>query len=205
MAFLNEPQRAAVSNAIRNAEARTSGEIVTVVAAQSDDHLVVVTLAAALVALIVPGALAPFVHIVAAGNLFFLQLAGFVAIFGLMTIRPLRFALLPAALKRAQAERLARAQFFARGLHLTEGRTGVLIFVSVAERYVEILADAGINEKVAPEAWHGIVQGFVTRVRRGEVSRGFVDAVEAVGAILATHFPVPARNPNELPDHLYVI
>jgi putative membrane protein len=111
----------------------------------------------------------------------------------------------PLSIKRTLASQLAREQFFARGLHLTRGRTGVLVFVSVAERYVEILADAGINEKVGKAEWAEIVAAFVSRVSQGQTVVGFVRAVDAVGDVLATHFPGGRSDTNELPDRLFVI
>jgi len=67
----------------------------------------------------------------------------------------LRFYVVPRRAKHDRAHSEAMRQFFAQGLDKTEHRTGVLIFASVAERYAEIVADAGINEKVTPQVWTG--------------------------------------------------
>ena len=63
--------------------------------------------------------------------------------------------------------REAMRQFFAQGLHKTENRTGVLIFASVAERYAEIVADAGINAKVTPEVWDQAVAALIAGIKAG--------------------------------------
>jgi putative membrane protein len=160
--------------------------------------------APALCALVLPGLAAPFGRLVAAGDLFIVQLGVFVLLYGLLLVPAVRRTVIPAGVQRGAAERLAREQFFTRGLHLTEGRTGVLIFVSVAEHYVEILADAGVDAKVPQHEWQSIVDGFVMQLRGGRVADGFTAAVAKVGAHLAAHFPA-ARTPNELPDHLFVI
>ena len=81
----------------------------------------------------------------------------------------------------------------------------MLIFVSIAERYVEILADAGIDSKVDQAAWQQIVDKFVSDVRSARVADGFRIAIQKVGEILAEHFPAGAKNPDELPNKLYVI
>src|SRR3546814_13520591 len=78
----------------------------------------------------------------------------------------------------------------------------LLIFVSVAEHYVEILADQAINEKVAQEEWDSIVAAFVAAVKQGRVAEGFEQAVDACGALLAQHFPAAPGARNELPDRL---
>src|SRR3546814_13777191 len=81
----------------------------------------------------------------------------------------------------------------------------LLIFVSVAEHYVEILADQAINEKVAQEEWDSIVAAFVAAVKQGRVAEGFEQAVDACGALLAQHFPAAPGERNELPDRLIEI
>ena len=96
-------------------------------------------------------------------------------------------------------------QFFAQGLHQTENRTGVLIFASLAERYAEIIADAGINAKVAPDVWDNAVAALIDGMRRDQPGDGFVAAIEQCGAVLALHFPPGALNRDELPNKLVEI
>jgi uncharacterized protein len=83
-----------------------------------------------------------------------------------------------------------------------ERNNGVLLFVSVAERHVEIVADQGINEVVAHDAWQSIVNGFIERVRMRQVAEGFLTAIAACGELLADHFPAADDNRNELPNRL---
>ena len=112
---------------------------------------------------------------------------------------------MPAALKRRRASRLAREQFLAHGLDRTRERTGVLIFVAVAERYVEIIADAGIDAVVPPGTWDQAVAAFVERVRTGRIAEGFLAAIGLVGDRLAEHFPPSADDVDELPNRLIEI
>ena len=81
----------------------------------------------------------------------------------------------------------------------------MLIFVSLAERYAEIVADAGINAKVPQDMWDSIVAGLIDDAKHGRLADGFVTAVAAVGALLAEHFPVGPDDVNELDDHLVEI
>jgi putative membrane protein len=78
----------------------------------------------------------------------------------------------------------------------------VLIFVSVAERYVEILADEGIHQRMPAGAWDQIVTDFTAQVRAGRIAAGFLQAIDACGARLIEHFPARAGDRNELPDRL---
>jgi putative membrane protein len=92
-------------------------------------------------------------------------------------------------------------------MHKTQKRTGVLIFAAVAERYVEIIADAGINAEVSQEVWDKGVAALVSAITAGRPGDGFVAAIEQCGAVLAQHFPVEpgSVNPDELPDRLVEI
>jgi putative membrane protein len=85
-------------------------------------------------------------------------------------------------------------------LQHTELRTGVLIFVSVAERYAEVLADAGIAQKVPVEVWDSAVKGLLSDIRAGRAADGFVKVIETCATTLAEHFPPGAINRNELPN-----
>ena len=84
-------------------------------------------------------------------------------------------------------------------------RTGVLIFVSLDERYAEVVADSGINAKVRQDEWNAIIADLVAKAGAERLTDGFVGAIDAVGAMLAAHFPPRKRNPNELDDHLVEI
>jgi putative membrane protein len=77
-----------------------------------------------------------------------------------------------------------------------------LLFVSLAERYAEVIADEGIATCVDQSAWDGIVDVLVTHAHKGNVADGFVVAAELSGALLATHFPKTDDDTNELDDHL---
>jgi putative membrane protein len=80
-----------------------------------------------------------------------------------------------------------------------------LIFASVAERYAEIVADAGINSKVTPDVWDKAVAALIAGLKDGRAGDGFVAAVELCGAVLAEHFPPGALNRDELPNKLVEI
>ena len=74
-----------------------------------------------------------------------------------------------------QAHDNALRQFLARNVHITTQRTGVLLFVSLAERYAAVVADAGIDRQVRQEDWDGVVAELVEQARRGSPRRRFRD------------------------------
>jgi putative membrane protein len=202
MRFTDEDHQA-VTAAIREAEKRTCGQIVCVLARSSSDYAYVPVLWAALLALLVPWPLIYFTQL-SVQHIYLLQIAVFIAAALVLAWLPLRMALVPRAVKRARAHRAAVQQFFVRGLTRTRNRTGVLIFVSLAERYARVLADEGIADKVDNTEWQAAVDALTGHMRDGRIAAGFVAAVERCTTVLAAHAP-PGGAPDELPDRLYVI
>jgi uncharacterized membrane protein len=82
----------------------------------------------------------------------------------------------------------------------TEHNSGVLIYVLLADRHVEIVADRGINAKVEDTAWRGIVSSMQSEFSAGNFETGAVAGIQAISDLLALHFPPGTSNPNELPD-----
>lgn len=103
-----------------------------------------------------------------------------------------------------QVEDRAEREFFLNRVHLTEGKTGILIFVSVMERRAVILADTAINEKVGPEEWDSILHDLTARLKEGSWDLAFKEAIARCGAVLAKHFPAQKQNPNEITNHLII-
>jgi putative membrane protein len=203
--LLTEDEKQQVSGAIRQAEARTRGELVTVITRASDDYFYIPTLWAALIALVVPAVIILYGSWMDAAAIFEIQAASFIVLALLFRLPVIKYVLVPKAIKRQRASRVAREQFFIQGLQNTEGHTGVLLFVSVAERYVEVIADKGINDVVPAGTWDRVVNDFVSKVRAGRYAEGFLSAIADCDAILAEHFPAQKDNINELPDHLIEI
>jgi putative membrane protein len=202
--FIPTADEKRISAAIAMAEKSTSGEIVAVVAAQSDSYAYAPFLWAALFALLVPW---PFIFFTwwPIQWIYLLQLVVFAALATLLTIGGWRHRLVPRSVKRHHAHGRAVEQFLVQNLHTTQGRTGVLIFVSVAERYAEILADKGIHAKVPAGTWQSIIDDLTHAIGQGNTADGFVKAIEQTGSILAAHFPPGTHDPNALPNHLIVL
>jgi putative membrane protein len=100
---------------------------------------------------------------------------------------------------------MARRQFLEQGLHHTAHATGILLFVSEAEHYVEIIVDRGIHARVPDARWDDIVAEFVREVRAGNTLRGFERALSRCGDVLAEAVPKTPDNTNELDDRLVLI
>jgi putative membrane protein len=200
-----DDDRREIKAAVQSAEQRTSGEFVAVVARASDHYLAIALLWAAAFALILPAPLLLFGHLRYL-HIYQLQIAAFILLTLLFEFLPgLHMALVPRRLRHERARRLAHAQFYEQGVQLTREHSGVLLFVSLGERYVEIVADKGIHERIGEARWRAIVDGFVQKVGAGNVTDGFVTAISACGEAMAEHYPARADDTDELSDGLIEI
>ncbi|MDB5498091.1 MAG: hypothetical protein JWP28_2122 [Phenylobacterium sp.] len=230
MKTLSPSELAAIEAAVRQAEARTTGEIYCVVTEESSHYGETAIAWAAGVALLGPALLLLAGVHVTIPDLFStwsasqvgaavesavrrallgaiaLQVVLFVLTAVIVSIPPVRRALTPGSLKRLRVRRRAAEQFVAKNLHLTRERTGVLIFVSLGERMAELIADDGIAEHVEPHVWDRAMAALTEGLRRGQQEAGFAAAIGLCADVLAEKFPQrPGDNPNELPDAVVVL
>jgi putative membrane protein len=201
---ISAQERGRIANAIRSAEARTSGEIVCVLARSSSHATALPVLLAAAIALALPWLLVACTALTVE-RILLLQVAVFLALLLLLSVPRVRAALMPRKTRRAIAHRAAMEQFAMRGIAHKKDRSGILIFVSLAERYARIIADDGIAARVPQAEWQAAVDALIAHMRDGRISDGFVTAVDLCGEKLATHFPRTATGSDELPDRIYVI
>lgn len=201
--MLSEEECRRIGEAIRAAERRSGADIVCVLARSSSDYSAVPVLWAALIALTAPWPLIAFTGW-SVTRIFAVQILVFMACTVVMSAAPLRMALVPRAVRRARAHRAAVEQFHTRGLARTQSRRGVLVYVSMEERYVRILADAGISEKVPDARWRPVIEALVGKLRSGAVAEGIEEAVAACGNLMAGLFPAGGAG-NELPDRIYLV
>jgi len=206
MIRFSDADKANITAAIHAAEKNTSGEFVAVVARSSDHYIFLPLLWAAFVALLAPGIFLLSGSWLSSMHIYQIQLAVFIVLALLFLFVPeLHLWMVPRQVKHSRASRLAKAQFYQQGVQLTPHHSGVLLFVSLAEHYVEIVADKGIHEKIGEAHWQAIVQDFVEHVRQGETVEGFVAAISACGDAMAKHYPPGPVNNNELSDGLIEI
>jgi putative membrane protein len=196
--------RARVEAAVQAAEARSKGQIVPVVVAQSSTYadvrlraaLLGLGIATAAVVLALPQA--GLAWIIAA------QGAGMAVGYALSATPALLRALAGrAALAHASHDRAMRA-FLEHGLAHTSERTGVLLFASMLERQVVVLGDEAIHAKMKDREWDRVLAALTAELARGAPDEGFCRAIAIVGDKLAEHFPAQGPTANELPNRLEV-
>jgi len=134
-----------------------------------------------------------------------LQILVFFALLVLLSLPSIRVALIPRKARRAIAHRAAMTQFAMRGIAHKKDRSGIMIFVSLAERYARIIADDGIAARVPQSEWQAAVNALVTHMRDGRIADGFVTAIDLCGNKLAAHFPRAGTSSDVLPDKIFLI
>ncbi|MDE2404039.1 MAG: hypothetical protein KGM17_04900 [Sphingomonadales bacterium] len=218
---LTDADRGRIAAAVTAAEARTSGEIVTILADASDRYEDVALTWSALVAMLALAvlAIAPGFSLALVDRVMgwwahewhprtvlslalVVAVAKFAGMWLLQSWRPLRLALVPGPVKHARVRARAVTAFRVGTERRTVGSTGIVIYLSRAERRAEIVADAAIAAKVAPEVWGEAMAAMLAAIREGRPADGLCEAVARVGAVLSEHFPVKPGDVNELPDRL---
>jgi len=202
--MLNAGERRKLAETIKEVESRTDAEVFTVLARESDNYLYISTLWAAFLSLL----LAPLMQFlpwwIDYQQAFTLQWILFIALAVLFRWRRLTMLLVPKRVKYWRASNLARRQFLEHELHSTKGRLGLLIFVSLAEHYVEILADRGLAEHITDESWQEVVENFISEIKKNKTPEAYIHCVERCGELLQEAAPATVIK-NELPNHLVVL
>lgn len=218
-----------IAGAIAAAEARTSGEIFCVLARRVSSYRDVSLAWAAAAALLLPLGLIPLgldpawipgfadsweaAHLAARdvsigqaiGAYALIQAVVFLTVYLVTRLPTVTRWVTPRAVRRARVRDAAVQQFLAHGLHVTEARTGVLIFAALGDHQVEIVADMGIHTQVDQSVWGDAAEALSQGLKRDDPAGGFEAAVGLCGEVLAKHFPPGTENPNEVVDRLVVI
>jgi putative membrane protein len=220
MLKLSADDHAGVSAAIAAAEAKSDGEIIAIAADQSDAYHDVGLHYAVLVLFLVLAFFAIWPHQL---ELWWTRLMGwtsepsmrqlltlllgfallkFLVVLFILKWRPLRMLLTPGSTKTRRVRRRAVMLFKTGAERRTIGRTGILIYLSMAERRAEIVGDEAITAVTTPETWGEAMAALLKDVKDGRPGDGIVAAVGLIGDVLATHFPKTSEDSNEIPDKL---
>lgn len=199
--LLSEAAQARIAAAVAAAERTTAGEIVVTVVSESDPYPRAELFAA--LAAAIPAALLLTLATGSESLFRFLPVAVVATAVGVGIVRRLPFFKRPFVspwIRNAEVRQRAVQAFFDHRLYQTRDATGVLLFISLLERRVELLADRGIDERVPAGSWDRVVADLTAAMRRGAVVDPTVAAVEQIGAILAAHAPPRDDDTNELSD-----
>src|SRR5690606_38161285 len=112
------------------------------------------------------------------------------------------YLVLPRKLRLHEVEEAAALEFLKHEVFATRQRTGVLIYISLLERAVFVLADKGLLQKFDSKYWEGLGLKLAQDFNAHEAGRSFFAALDHMAPDFEKEFPPGADNPNELPDHL---
>jgi len=203
--LFSEADKTRVAETVRNAEAHTSGEIVPLVVNASDHYVYVHFIGAVIGQILFLGVgiwILPECDLV---RLLIFQALGFLLGYLLSKyVPPLKRSLLSHGTADAEVYDRALRAFYENELYRTRDRTGILIFVSLLERRVQVLADTGINARVPPGTWDEVVRIILEGIRLRDLSQGLCNAITRCGEILAREFPRKSDDTDELGDQLRI-
>lgn len=200
--FFTDQEKERIRQAVVTAEAKTAGEIVPMIVTSAARYTEIELLG--LVGGLFAGMVIEWIWSDPWGSPYFQLWPVFGALIGFLLGRfaDVKRLLAPSSRITEAVHTLALASFTEQGLHYTKDHTGILILVSLLEHRVEVLADRGINQKVAQGTWDEVVHIITAGIKSGQACDAFCKAIERCGAILATHFPRQADDKDELPNRL---
>lgn len=202
-----------IREAVAEAETRTSGEIVPYVVHRSDDYDAAIWRGASALAIIGLGLVLLFVQFYEGwgfgwvytswGAVLIALLGGTLGAGLTAAIRPLRRWLAGTDQLDRTVHYRAMQAFVEEEVFNTRDRTGILLFVSLLEHRIEVIGDAGINQRVAPDDWIGIVERIRTGIKNENLTVGLVDAIGMCGDLLEeSGVVIKPDDTNELPNRV---
>ena len=222
--MLSEKDRTRISDAITQAESKTSGEIFCVLARQVSHYREVPLLWATVAGFIVPPLLVlAGLHRLALASIFsswtdesarameglilralstygLVQAGLFLCVTIIVAVPAVRRVMTPGPMKSHHVREAARLHFVAAGARLSDAEPHILIFASLADRRVELVAHDNIHKAVGEGPWNAAVAAVVAGMKAGRPADGMVAAIEICGAALAQHFPPDGPPKNRLPN-----
>jgi putative membrane protein len=203
--FLTAEEYEQINAAVKKAEKTTAGEIVCMVHAASYHYPMSNVIGAVALALPAALALTPLVGgwlWIGTQNMWvFLSILAPAFVLGYWLVKYIPWLKKIFISDREiveEVEEAAVTSFFKHGLYRTRDGTGILIFISVFERKVWVLADRGIDAKVSSDHWRSVVAGITEGIRNKQAATAICQAVDTIGQTLAEHFPVAPDDINEL-------
>ena len=196
-------QKAAIEAAFSAAQQRTRAPIVCVLARASANYEFSPLLATGLLGLLTPWPLLMFTNL-SAQRIFLAQLVVCFVASAILMLSPLRLLLTQRGGRRANAHRAALAQFQLRELDRIAERSGVLVYVSLAERYARVIAAESAAQAISQGQWQTFVDALVADMRERGPAEALTNAAARCADVLASPFP-PTGAPPQHRQHFHVM
>ncbi len=204
--YIDQAKIKEIETAIVRAEKKTSGEIVPLVVKSSSaiGHVPIITFSAIFIAMLI-FSLEHFQRSHIFDMAYWPVVNVLLAVLMAFVISRFEFVqrtLISEDDRQAQVKLRAELEFYRLGMTKTAGSTGILVFVSLLERRIEVMADQSIASKLPAETWTGVVEQVLSGIRQGDLAKGLCNAIDTCGTILADNFPIAPGDQNELRDHI---
>ncbi len=209
-----------ISSAVQKAESKTSGEIATAMIKESYDYAIyelmfaiVIGFVYFVVMMFFAGSIEQYLQ----GKFWDYSVNYLIMFYGFSTfvvitifyfignISSIDRLIVPRKIRLQKVQERATRYFMESGVYNTKDRTGILIFISIMEHRVELLADSGINQKIPKEKWQSIVDNILAGIKQKQIAKHLVESIDECGNLLAEHFPIQADDKNELADEINIL
>ena len=199
--YLNNDEKESIEKQIKKLEEKSSAELVAVITDFSSSYNLLILIFSLV-----------FTFLISLINLYFnastimffeIQLSTF-AFFILMfhNFKQYFLYLLPKKYKYNKASKKAKEEFINQGLYDTQTKLAIMFFVSIEEKYVEIITDKNVKEKIDDTYWQEIVNEFIKDVKNKEFTQGYEKAIKSCSEILINNFPIEKNDKNELSNEV---
>ena len=186
---LSSDERSRLHAAAQDAQARTAARLVLVTVPVSDRYALYPLVYGAILGLSVLGVLATFWPEISLRTGFYASGLTFAGLSLLLDWLPLRLMLVPKRAKHWECWELSHRSFAARVLAQTDRRTGIVLFVSLGERYIEVVTDRDVDLHVPQKAWDAVIADFTDAAKKGRAVDGLVAALADCAKVLEKHYP----------------
>lgn len=200
--YLSEKEKQKISKEIEDLEKQSSAELVAVITKQSSSYKYE-NILVSLIFVILFSIIALLVNDISATRLFQCQvIILFFSYFIFIEFDSLLLKVLPKAYRYNKSSKYANKQFINLGLKTTKTKQAIMFFVSIDEKFVEIITDSKIKEKIEDSYWQTIVDSFILDVKNKQLKEGYLKAIKSCNKILIKNFPIQEDDENELSNEV---
>ena len=199
---ISDKDKQVIKEAIKSVELKTSGEIVPVILKQSDLYPAAHFRLALIMGIFFSLVLYYTYDFSDPFALIWIQAPGILMGYIVAYIPSVKRLLTSKAEMQEEVYQRSLEVFYENNVSMTRDRTGIMIFISLLERKVSVLADCGINEVVSKDYWNELVQVLTSDISKGEMIQGVVKSINTCGSKLVESFPIKEDDTNEVVDEL---
>lgn len=200
--FLSKAEKEIISKKIEIFEEKSGAELVAVISKRSTDYRYI-QIFLNICAIFLISLIIVFFTSFSIMQLLQIQLFCFVSLFLLFEkFDNLILYILPKNYKKEKAFQSAQKQFYNLGLHKTKTKQAIMFFVSLDEKYAEIITDSQISKKISNDYWEKIIEDFIKDVRNSTLSNAYLNVIDSCSSILIEKFPIQENDENELPNEV---